>query len=121
MQVRLLQKVPDGTLVRRRLLNRRPLVAQDGGIDAVGEARSVSTIRVRTDPVVVDGLVSIKLRTQPSAQFLFAGSGDTYDEGVPLGRENLQSVDLVRLGVLPIRLNDCHGVAIDSEVVVRVA
>lgn len=76
MQVRLLQKVPDGSLVRRRLLNRRPLVAQDGGVDAIGEARSVSTVRVRTDPVVVDRLVSVKLRTlELSAQFLFPKSG----------------------------------------------
>ncbi len=72
VQVRLLQEVHDTSLVGRRLLDRRPFVAQDGGVDAVGEARSVGTVRVGTDPVVVDRLVGIKLnKPQPSAQFLF--------------------------------------------------
>ena len=60
MQVTLEQRVLAGDQRGRRLHGRRTCVAQDGGVEATGEACSTN-VRVRSNPVVVDWLVSGEL------------------------------------------------------------
>ena len=97
------------------------VIAQNGRVDAVREIHRAD-VGVRADPVVVNGLVRVKLGNackipvEALVKVMY-----TYDERVALSDENLDAVYLQRLGVDGVGLDDRHRVVVDAEHVVRVA
>ncbi len=121
METSFVERMHARSLVRSRFLVRGTVVAQDGGVDAILEASLYCRAGFGTDPVVTYRLVGFQLQMTSISERVIRIRIETYYERVPLGDEDLQRVHSHGMGVLPIRFNYRHLVAIDVEDVVGVA
>lgn len=120
MQVYFLHRFTAGTLCGGRIGHRCIYVAQNSRVESTVKSGG-SGLRDGSDPVVADWLVSIDLKDIFSDVIEPANTAWTYNDGVSLTGKDLKLVDLKRIAVDTVHLDDCHIVAIDGESVIRVA